>query len=358
MMKLNRGQGPDEQVSSLLGITAVTLALLVLGGCSWVPDAVNPVEWNKGVVGWFEDDKEGAQSGGKAADAKPVPGADKAFPSLATVPDRPKRPSDEERRKLAQGLASDRQEARYSDEVIRRQTEGTAVSPVSPPKPPAISAVPSTPPAPRIAAPPPRPPISTRAPAMAPSPRPAPPQLAAVPPVSRDRIRGTGQTRRLSKIMFSPPPSDIGLAVEPAAGISSGAVGRGFVTPAGGRPPAMARSSKVATVLFPDGSARISRQSRRILSDVVRLHRSRGGNVRVIGHASSRTREMDWVRHKMVNLNVSLDRANAVASALIRSGVRAGNVSIEGRSDLDPVYFESMPSGEMGNRRADIYIDY
>ena len=43
--------------------------------------------------------------------------------------------------------------------------------------------------------------------------------------------------------------------------------------------------------------------------------------MRVIGHASSRTREMDWVRHKMVNLNVSLDRANAVASVLVRSGV-------------------------------------
>jgi flagellar motor protein MotB len=53
-----------------------------------------------------------------------------------------------------------------------------------------------------------------------------------------------------------------------------------------------------------------------------------------------------------------MDRANAVARALVRMGVPASEVSVAARADNEPVYYEFMPAGEAGNRRAEIYLDY
>ena len=42
--------------------------------------------------------------------------------------------------------------------------------------------------------------------------------------------------------------------------------------------------------------------------------------------------------------------------ALIRAGVPASKVQIEAVGDSQPVYYESMPKGEDGNRRAEIFV--
>ncbi|HEC14786.1 MAG TPA: OmpA family protein [Rhodospirillales bacterium] len=118
---------------------------------------------------------------------------------------------------------------------------------------------------------------------------------------------------------------------------------------------------KVATIIFDNGSARLDKRDRGILRDVRRVfdqYRNKGGKVRVIGHASSRTRDMDPVKHKMVNYRVSADRADVVARELMRMGVPAEDIFVGASSDSDPLYFEFMPSGEAGNRRAEIFIDY
>ena len=117
-------------------------------------------------------------------------------------------------------------------------------------------------------------------------------------------------------------------------------------------------SVKVATIQFVSGSARLSQGDRNILRAVYRLHRQRGGRVRVVGHSSSRTRSMDPIRHKMVNFKISADRAEAVAGALVRAGLRRDDISLSARSDSEPLYYEVMPTGEAGNRRAEVFIDY
>ncbi len=116
-------------------------------------------------------------------------------------------------------------------------------------------------------------------------------------------------------------------------------------------------ATKVATILFPKGSAELDARDRRILNDVFRLHRQRGGKMRVIGHASLRTRNLDAATHKTVNYRISAARADSVARELSRRGVRADEISVDARADSEPIYFEIMPSGEAGNRRAEIYFE-
>ena len=111
---------------------ALFAAPVMLGGCSEIPDAVNPVEWYKGTMDWVVgDDEETAeekpQSQVVTDRGKPAPGADQPIPNLGTVPGKPKPTSAEQRRQIVSGLVADRDRARYSDEVIRRQ--GAPVQP-------------------------------------------------------------------------------------------------------------------------------------------------------------------------------------------------------------------------------------
>jgi flagellar motor protein MotB len=112
----------------------------------------------------------------------------------------------------------------------------------------------------------------------------------------------------------------------------------------------------VATILFDNGSSKLKSRDKRILSAVMRLQRKNGGQVRVIGHASSRTRNLTPINHKMTNFEVSASRADRVAGELMRLGVNKKDILIAAVSDADPAYYEIMPSGEAGNRRTEIYI--
>jgi flagellar motor protein MotB len=67
---------------------------------------------------------------------------------------------------------------------------------------------------------------------------------------------------------------------------------------------------------------------------------------------------MDIARHKLVNFNISLARANRVGEALMQAGVPGRFLYVGAVSDSQPVYYEIMPTGEAGNRRAEIYLDY
>ncbi|HEB78914.1 MAG TPA: OmpA family protein [Rhodospirillales bacterium] len=114
---------------------------------------------------------------------------------------------------------------------------------------------------------------------------------------------------------------------------------------------------RVATILFQNGSAELDGSDRRVLKKVRNIYRQQGGRLRVVGHSSSRTRNMDPVRHKMVNYRISADRANVVIAALKRLGVSSNDITADARADASPLYFEYMPSGEAGNRRAEIYFE-
>lgn len=109
-------------------------------------------------------------------------------------------------------------------------------------------------------------------------------------------------------------------------------------------------------VRFANSSAQLDGQGRKRVEQAARLLRERGGMVRVVGHASQRTADMPYARHKIVNFNVSLDRANAVARELTRRGVPRENIIVEARGDEDPLFHEFMPNGEAYNRRVEIYL--
>ena len=121
--------------------------------------------------------------------------------------------------------------------------------------------------------------------------------------------------------------------------------------------PLGAGAVRVATIQFNNGSARLTASDRKILANVRQLQRERGGRIHIIGHASSRTRSMDPVRHKMVNFKVSVERANIIARELIRMGFKKEQLVVDAVSDTEPMYFEFMPTGEAGNRRAEIYLE-
>ena len=122
----------------------------------------------------------------------------------------------------------------------------------------------------------------------------------------------------------------------------------------GSLPPGSA--TRVATILFSNGSSVLDSRDRQILSDVARLQKQRGGTVHIVGHASQRTQNMDPVTHKMTNYQVSAKRAAQVADELRRLGISDDMVRTAAVGDNRPIYLEVMPSGEAGNRRTEIYL--
>jgi outer membrane protein OmpA-like peptidoglycan-associated protein len=113
-----------------------------------------------------------------------------------------------------------------------------------------------------------------------------------------------------------------------------------------------------AVVLFPGDGTLLNASARAQVRAAVEAFKATGGQayVRIVGHASSRTSNMPLEKHLEVIFNKSQDRANAVAKEVIKEGVPANRVLVEAVGDSQPVYYESMPQGEDGNRRAEIFL--
>jgi outer membrane protein OmpA-like peptidoglycan-associated protein len=162
-----------------------------------------------------------------------------------------------------------------------------------------------------------------------------------------------------------------------SAGVSSAAVpavaGRGDIASAGdvranlggvpGTPAGMAAAMNggappAAIVYFPGDGINLSKTALAEVRQTVLAFKATGGtgSIKVVGHASSRTPNMTVERHLELIFQKSQARANAVAQALIRAGVPAAKVQIEAVGDSQPIYYESMPKGEDGNRRAEIFL--
>lgn len=392
------------------GFLSVALCAGMLAGCSSVPDALNPVEWYRDTRDWIAGSDEPEKS--KTA-PKPSTADSKDFPKLSTVPPRPQPPTTAERNRLARSLAADREQARYSDEIIRRQTDTSGkmtetvpssttipkaaeivpapASRAEPPSPsPAASpaAGRSAPPFPPMPAAPPAPPQTAAdvppmpSPAAAPPPMPeaamtAPPMpqtAMAAPPMPRtEPAAPTPAPAATGNATFGPLPPDIALnssrPAAPALRPPPGAAGQQpgpsdqfssrFPADAGTAPQSfsMAPGQPLGTIRFGVGSAELSNSARAAIGRIARTIKQSGARVRVVGHASSRTRNMDPMSHHMVNFKVSLDRANAVARELRRRGVNPSTVTVEAVSDTQPVFIEVMPAGEAGNRRVEILIE-
>lgn len=119
-----------------------------------------------------------------------------------------------------------------------------------------------------------------------------------------------------------------------------------------------AASGATAVILFPHDGVTLTAEAQAQIRAAVAQYRAAGGQVyvRVVGHSSSRTANMSAAAHIALIFKKSQDRANAVARALIRAGIPADHVLVEAVGDSQPIYYESMPRGEEGNRRAEIFV--
>ncbi|AUG52606.1 OmpA family protein [Thalassospira marina] len=109
----------------LLKTGSALAVILMLGACSSVPDAINPVEWGKSIGDAFSGQE------GPEKSEQPIPGQEKDYPRLADTPSRPVVTGDAERETLLAGLAADRANARYT--TTTGHVEHVAVNPLAAP---------------------------------------------------------------------------------------------------------------------------------------------------------------------------------------------------------------------------------
>jgi len=112
----------------------------------------------------------------------------------------------------------------------------------------------------------------------------------------------------------------------------------------------------VALIYFQNGSAALSSDDRKVIRGVADMLQANGGILRIVGHASMRTENVDPAEHDQVNYDMSLARANAVAQALMSEGVPSSRLQVAAAGSTDPEFYEFTPTGEAGNRRTEIYL--
>ncbi|WP_374656494.1 OmpA family protein [Dongia sp.] len=120
--------------------------------------------------------------------------------------------------------------------------------------------------------------------------------------------------------------------------------------------PLPAAGQPVGVVFFNNGSAKLGRDDQRVVKQIAEMHRYYGGVIRIVGHASQRTGNMNPYAQDQVNYAVSMKRANSIARALTRRGVPAGLIQVAAAGSTTPIAVETMPAGEANNRRVEIYL--
>lgn len=118
-----------------------------------------------------------------------------------------------------------------------------------------------------------------------------------------------------------------------------------------------AGNGAAAVIPFGHNSARLSARDDAVIRQIVAAAMNSNARVRVVGHASSRTGEQPVSKHLLANLRISADRANVVADRIAALGVPYERIIVEAVGDNQPMYNEAMPSGETGNRRAEIFLE-
>jgi outer membrane protein OmpA-like peptidoglycan-associated protein len=374
---------------NLTRVAAVLVFALGTAACSTVDDLIGdstPAPAAATDANGFPPDTAPPQ-GGTTPDMAAIP----AKPSGVTTPDAQAATTD--------SLGADRARTTYSGDALRAGTEAAAPPPAPASATPLPATVasntppPSAPPpsdnnddgsaAPAAAATPPPPqPAPAPAPSSAPVAAPtapvaamsAPPPPGGQPAVpASTNIPGAGSAAMPDgPLGFKPstaPPLDPSISrfvsapiiaryqqTAAAAGSTSGVMAMNAPGNA-----AYANASGVtptAVVMFPGDGTALSAAGRAQVRAAVQAYQSRGGAgfIKVVGHSSSRTGNMPLQQHLMSIFAKSQARANAVAKEIIREGVPASKVLVEAVGDSQPVYYESMPQGEAGNRRAEIFI--
>ncbi|MEO3429859.1 OmpA family protein [Pelagibius sp. CAU 1746] len=193
------------------------------------------------------------------------------------------------------------------------------------------------------------------------------PKLSEVPKAPQPYLAPEEREKVLAQMMedhrqatFS-EPAPLTTAAPPAAGGTSVIISGNEIVSreqVAGLPLQTSAGGQLAAIIFfGHGSSELDGRDRSILQDLAALQRQRGGHLRVVGHASSRTQNTTPDEHQIANFDMSLARAESVAEELLALGVPPDAVSAEALGDAEPVYHEFMPSGEAGNRRVEIFLE-
>jgi len=343
-------QREAERHPASLRITALSAALL-LGGC-WLPNALNPIEWYRDVTGASSHDDTGSERNAQNLAA----GGKEPYPNLGSVPKPPDTAlSTAEREKLQKGLVADRANARYSDEELR---QGRTVPPLPGDAPAAAAPASASASAASTAADAPAGGATANgegSPASPPppggTPRRAPPARgsAAAPQESSlvtPQVSGTPE----GEAAHAPPPAPAGVPQRPRPAPGQPSTGRQTALvlppaapsaapsqPAVMRAPSAGRRANVvlqaAEIMFAGGSTSLGEEENRTLAEVAKLGQNASAHLRVIGymHTASGGAAAEG---ELQAFNAALDRANAVAQALIKLGIAGNRITVQAAPEL------------------------
>ena len=116
---------------------------------------------------------------------------------------------------------------------------------------------------------------------------------------------------------------------------------------------------KVATINFYSGSSQVDGSGLKKIKKIAKMAKERKAKIKIVGHASKRTRDMPLAKHKLVNFNISDRRAQSVADIFIKKhNFPSNNLITEAVSDTKPLFKENMPAGTKANQRTEIFIIY
>jgi flagellar motor protein MotB len=366
-----------------LGSVLVIGSLLV--ACSQVPDAINPVEWYNSGVDFFAGEATDQQTASVKTERvlkknlyKTAAGDDKKFPKLTSVDQQ----RDYYEARKQRGLVADTEGRKYAPAIARQAEVSKRLAAVPPAEPGVLVGQPATAkdPAAEVGAQQSEPPPSASLIAEQ--------KVINLPSESQQRVFQARLQKRLKDIRMKAGQQtvemmttahnviardDFGTIIVNSKGVSAGQTVAGIPYQvaknltninvglqkqiAQSEPQMDGSAVKVATIHFRNGSSALTSRDRQIIASALQLQKERGGRIRIIGHASSRTGSSDPIRHKMTNLRVSVDRAEAVVGELMRLGAKKEELVVDAISDSRPVYHEFMPTGEAGNRRAEIYLE-
>lgn len=116
---------------------------------------------------------------------------------------------------------------------------------------------------------------------------------------------------------------------------------------------------RVATINFYSGSSLVDSVGLKKIRKIANIAKERNAKIKIVGHASKRTRDMPLAKHKLVNFNISDKRAQSVANIFIKKyDFPSYNLITEAVSDTKPLFKENMPAGTKANQRTEIFLIY
>ena len=116
---------------------------------------------------------------------------------------------------------------------------------------------------------------------------------------------------------------------------------------------------RVATINFSSGSSSVDNAGLKKIKKIAKIAKERDAKIKVIGHASERTKDMPIAKHKLVNFIISDKRANSVAEIFIKKyNFPTDRLITQGVSDSKPLFKEIMPAGTTANQRTEIFLIY